>query len=132
MKISTRLFSQAFSASIIFLCFSSPGCRQPADEQTLTADEATILLECHVGTMVNADMEVIDEVVGDEVWHRFTMTGIHTGPLGALPATGKAFRLEAFAITRIADGKIVEDETFWNVLDMYQQLGFSLVPPQAS
>ncbi len=51
--------------------------------------------------------------------------------VGALLAAGKAFRLEAFAITRTVDGKIDEDETFWNVLDMYQQLGFSLVPPQA-
>jgi hypothetical protein len=34
------------------------------------------------------------------------------------------------AITRVADGKIVEDETFWNVLDFYQQLGFTLSPPQ--
>jgi hypothetical protein len=29
----------------------------------------------------------------------------------------------------VANGKIVEDETFWNVLDFYQQLGFTLTPP---
>jgi steroid delta-isomerase-like uncharacterized protein len=69
-------------------------------------------------------------VKGDRIWCRFTMKGINTGPLGELPATGKTFHVTGLAITRVVDGKIVEDETFWNVLDFYQQLGFTLTPPQ--
>jgi steroid delta-isomerase-like uncharacterized protein len=74
----------------------------------------------------------IEELVvkGDKIWCRYTMTGTHTGPLGDLPPTGKTFRITGLAVTRVADGKIVEDETFWNVLDFYQQLGFTLTPPQ--
>jgi hypothetical protein len=33
------------------------------------------------------------------------------------------------AMTRLQDGKIIEDETFWNALSFYQQLGFALSPP---
>jgi len=74
----------------------------------------------------------IEEIVvqGDKVWGRFTMEGINTGPLGELPATNKKFRISGLAVSHIVDGKIVKDETFWNVLDFYQQLGFTLVPPQ--
>jgi len=74
----------------------------------------------------------IDELVvkGEKIWGRFTMTGINTGPLGELPATGKKFQITGLAITRVVDGKIAEDETFWNVLNFYQQLGFTLTPPQ--
>lgn len=74
----------------------------------------------------------IEEVVvkGDEIWSCYTMTGTNTGPLGDLPATGKKMHVTGMAITRVADGKIIEDQTYWNVLGLYQQLGFTLVPPQ--
>ena len=73
----------------------------------------------------------IEELVvkDDKIWSRFTMAGINTGPLGKLPATGKKFHISGLAITRVVDGKIAEDQTFWNVLDFYQQLGFTLTSP---
>ena len=76
---------------------------------------------------------VIDEVAvhGDQIWGRFSLSGTNTGPLGDLPPTGKSFRITGFAVTRVADGMIMEDETSWNVLDLYQQLGFTLMPPPA-
>lgn len=77
----------------------------------------------------NATIEEVS-VKGNKVWSRFSMEGINTGPLGDIPATGKKFHISGLAITRIVNGKIVEDETFWNVLSFYQQLGFTLTPPQ--
>ena len=68
-------------------------------------------------------------VKGDRIWCRYTMSAINTGPLGDLPATGKKFKVTGMAITRIVDGKIIEDETYWNVLGFFQQLGFTLTPP---
>ena len=68
-------------------------------------------------------------VKGDRIWSRYTMTGINAGSLGDIPATGKKFQVTGIAITRIVDGKIIEDETYWNVLGFYQQLGFTLSPP---
>lgn len=68
-------------------------------------------------------------VKGDKIWCRYTMKGVHTGPMGDIPATGKEFQVTGMAITQVADGKIIKDETYWNVLGFYQQLGFKLTPP---
>jgi steroid delta-isomerase-like uncharacterized protein len=75
---------------------------------------------------------VIEEVnvKGDKIWCRYSMTGINTGPLGDVPATGKEFQVTGMAITRLKNGKIIEDETYWNALGFYQQLGFILSPPE--
>ncbi|GBD88361.1 SnoaL-like polyketide cyclase [bacterium BMS3Abin03] len=67
----------------------------------------------------------------DRIWCRYTMSGVNTGPIGDVPATGKKFQVTGMAITRIADGKIIEDETYWNVLGFFQQLGYTLTPPKA-
>jgi len=71
-------------------------------------------------------------VKGNKIWSRYTITATNTGAFGDLPPTGKTFHVTGVGITRVEGGKIVEDETFWNVLDMMQQLGFTLVPPQPS
>jgi len=73
----------------------------------------------------------IDEVIvsGDRIWSRFSMEGLNTGPLGEIPATNRRFHIAGLAVTRVVDGIIVEDETYWNVLSLYQQLGFTLTPP---
>lgn len=69
-------------------------------------------------------------VKGDRIWSRYTMSATNTGPLGDIPATGKKFHITGIGITRVKNEKILEDQTFWNVLDLYQQLGFTLTPPQ--
>lgn len=73
----------------------------------------------------------IEEVTvkGENVWCRFSMEGINTGPLGDLPATGKKFHVKGLAITKVVDGMITEDNVIWNVWEFYQQLGFTLIPP---
>lgn len=68
-------------------------------------------------------------VKGDKIWCRYTMKGVHTGPMGDIPATEKKFQVIGMAITQITEGKIIKDETYWNVLGFYQQLGFKLSPP---
>ena len=68
-------------------------------------------------------------VKGNEIWCRYSMKGIHTGPLGETPATGKSFQVTGMAITKVKDGKIIEDNTYWNVWGLYNQLGFTLLPP---
>lgn len=83
-------------------------------------------------TFSDFNATIIDVVVkGDKVWGRFSMEGTNTGPLGNLPATGKKFHITGLAVSQIVNGKLVKDETFWNVLGFYQQLGFTLTPPEA-
>jgi steroid delta-isomerase-like uncharacterized protein len=61
----------------------------------------------------------------------WTITGTNTGQLGNLPATGKTIKVSGFAVSKVKNGKIYEEQTFWNVLEFYQQLGFQLIPPAA-
>jgi len=73
----------------------------------------------------------VDDVLvsGDNLIYRWTITATHTGPLRGLPPTGKAVRFSGLAIDRVANGRIVEEWVYFNLLDLLQQLGFSLVPP---
>ena len=162
-----------FFLSILILALLL-SCQQKED-QSLTENEARIILDKLMETMSNADTTLAVEILhpdcelrypllpepakgieackkliistantfsnfkgtieevnikGDRIWSRYSMSGINTGPLGQIPATGKKFQITGMAITRIKDGKIIEDETYWNVWDFYNQLGFKLLPPE--
>ena len=68
---------------------------------------------------------------GDRVAYVSTMTGVQTGPLGDLPATGKEFTLVNIIIQRLENGKIVETWVSWDNVAFLSQLG--LMPePDAS
>ena len=65
------------------------------------------------------------------IFSYWTITGTNDGPIGELPATCEEINISGFAVSKVRNGKIYEDQTFWNVLEMYQQLGFQLIPPAA-
>ncbi len=71
----------------------------------------------------------------DKVAWIFTMSGTVTNPFrtphGDLPPTGKSFTLSGVAVDRLADGKIVEEWLYYNVLELLQPLGFTLAPPDS-
>jgi steroid delta-isomerase-like uncharacterized protein len=67
---------------------------------------------------------------GDRIFWVWTFTGTNTGPLGQLPATGNKATFKGVAIDRIVDGKIAEEWVYWNVLGLFHQLGFTLLPPE--
>ncbi len=106
--------------------------RSPMFPDAISGIEAYKFLVTNTANTFSDFNATIDDflVRGDEIWGRFSLSGTNTGPLGELPPTGKSFSLTGLAVTRVADGMIVEDETFWNVLDLYQQLGFTLTPPE--
>ena len=60
---------------------------------------------------------------GDRVAYVSTMTGVQTGPLGDLPATGKEFTLVNVIIQRLENGKIVETWVSWDNVAFLTQLG---------
>lgn len=147
---------------------------EPTKKQVVTDEEATILLNRFMETMIKADTTLAEELLhpdcvfrypllpepvegidgyknlvrnmsntfsdfnatieevnikADRIWCRYSMKGVHSGPLGEVPATGKSFQITGMAITRLKDGKILKDETYWNALSFFQQLGYTLVPP---
>jgi len=68
--------------------------------------------------------------VKDEFIYSFwTKKGTNTGPLGRMPTTGKSINYSGLTIYRIQGGKILEEHSYWNVLEFFQPLGFQLLPP---
>jgi len=71
-------------------------------------------------------------VSGDNIIDRWTITATQTGLLHGIPPAGKSVRFSGMAIDRVVKGKIVEQWVYFNMLDVMQQLGFSLTPPSSA
>ena len=74
----------------------------------------------------------VDEMIiaGNKAVQRWTTTGTNTGPMNDMPPTGKTVTFSGVSVGHFANGKLIEIWDFYNVLDMMQQLGFTLTPPQ--
>ena len=74
--------------------------------------------------------ERIDELfdAGENIIVRLTIQGTHTGPLGAVPATGKTVEFKDVTICRVVNGKITEQRGLSDLLTLYQQLGLVELP----
>jgi predicted ester cyclase len=68
---------------------------------------------------------------GDRVAYVSTMTGVQTGPMGDLQATGKEFALVNIIIQRLERGKIVETWVSWDNVAFLSQLGLMPQPEAA-
>jgi steroid delta-isomerase-like uncharacterized protein len=66
---------------------------------------------------------------GEYVVTRWTARGTHEGDLEGIAPTGTHATTTGISITRVVDGKIVEDYTEWNALGLMTQLG--VVPAMA-
>ena len=64
---------------------------------------------------------------GDRVARRVTVTATHQGEFVGIPATGRQVTWTGIIISRIADGKIVEEWWNYDALALMQQLG--MMPP---
>ena len=65
--------------------------------------------------------ELISE--GDKVVNRSTYTGTHRGEFQGIAPTGKQFTISGINMSRITNGKVVEDWTVLDMLGMLQQMG---------
>ena len=74
----------------------------------------------------------IDRVVveGEMICLQWTVTGTNDGARGEIPATGKRIKVKGLTLSRILDGKIVEEWITWDLLGVYRQLGFTVMPPK--
>jgi steroid delta-isomerase-like uncharacterized protein len=60
---------------------------------------------------------------GNKVWFRLTETMTHKGKYRGIAPTGKKIKIKSVWISRIVDGKFVEEWGVSDVLDFYKQLG---------
>ena len=78
----------------------------------------------YVSAFPDAHIQVDDAMCdGDRVALRCTVTGTQRGKLGDHPASGKPIRLPLLTTLRIANGKVVEQHSVWDRLEMMQQIG---------
>ena len=67
---------------------------------------------------------------GDRVTTRFIMRGTHEGEFMGIPATGKKIELSGILISRIENGKIVEEWEELDTMGLMMQLGMELKPKE--
>ena len=60
---------------------------------------------------------------GDQLTKHRVFTGTHTGNFFGIPPTGKTVTVEGFTIARMQNGIIVEEQDFFDNLDLLTQLG---------
>jgi steroid delta-isomerase-like uncharacterized protein len=75
-------------------------------------------------------LETVNILVdGDSFTKEWVMTGVHTGDMPDLPATGRSFRIVGAGVGQVRDGKIVNLTEYWNLADFLGQVG--ALPPRA-
>ena len=85
----------------------------------------------YIAAFPDAKITIEDQLAaGDLVATRWTARGTQTGELMGIPPTGKQVTVTGIAISRVKNGKVVEEWSNWDTLGMLQQLG--VVPQMAA
>jgi steroid delta-isomerase-like uncharacterized protein len=72
----------------------------------------------------DANITVNEQFVdGNTVTSRWTATGTHNGPLMGIPPTGRHVSVQGLLITKVQNGKIVEEFECFDTLGMLRQIG---------
>lgn len=72
----------------------------------------------------NVRTTVEDQIAeGDKVVTRWISHGTQTGAWNQIRASGRAVIVEGISIDRIADGRVVETWTNWDLLGLLEQIG---------
>lgn len=75
-------------------------------------------------TFVQGDTVVFDGTAGG------TFDGPLATPAGVVPPNGRSGKVRIVLIAQVRDGKVVREQTVWNQLDLFQQIG--LIPGGAA
>ncbi len=85
------------------------------------------MAEANIAVFPDLHIDIVDMVAeGDKIMVLWTQTGTMKGPFAdGTPPTGKTVKVDGFAYSRIANGKIVEQFYTFDRLDMNRQLGIT-------
>ncbi len=82
------------------------------------------LLRAYWLGMPDVTAELHEQIAeGDKVVSHYTTRGTHTGDMLGIPATGKRYELRGVLLSRLADGKIIEEQDYRDDLGMLIQIG---------
>jgi predicted ester cyclase len=72
----------------------------------------------------DARITVVDQIAeGDMVATRWTGRGTHDGDLMDIAPTGKQVEVSGLTLSRLENGRVIEEYTNWDTFGMMQQLG---------
>jgi steroid delta-isomerase-like uncharacterized protein len=76
----------------------------------------------------------IDDLISedDKVVVRWTARGTHRGELTGIAPTGKAVTISGIIVSRLSDGKVVEEFETFDEVSLLRQLGVSTLPAVAA
>ena len=96
----------------------------PDGAQLHGLDELQMLVAGYRAGFSDFHIAITSEVAdGDLVAMTMMLTGTHDGEFDGIPATGKRLSLPLAVVTRIEDGRIIEDREFYDTGTMLAQLG---------
>jgi predicted ester cyclase len=83
------------------------------------------------GVLHGFDLRVERQIAeGDMVETQWSLRGTHGGSLEGVEPTGKQLYVDGQLLSRIVDGKFVEEWVHWDTLGLLRQIG--AVPPAPS
>ena len=114
--------------------FLSPDMKHHAvDNETIGIDGWKFLVAANKKAYPDWTL-TIDELIisGNKAVAKFTSKGTNTGKgsSGAMEPTGKKITYSGVTIFHIADGKIIKERVFYNVVPILAKLGFTIIPPE--
>ncbi len=72
----------------------------------------------------DANITITNRILnGNQVTAEWIATGIHTGDLPGMPASGLPFTLRGVTVVVRENGKIVREALYYNVADLHKQVG---------
>ena len=86
---------------------------------------AAIIARKSMGLAATSSVQVtvINRIaLGNQVIAEWVTTGVHTGDLPELPATGRSFTLRGLTVVVREHGKNVRESLYYDVADLYRQL----------
>jgi len=94
------------------------------DEPIRGPEGMKALLEAYWLGLPDVVAELHEQIAeGDKVVSHYTTRGTHTGDMLGIPATGKRYELRGVLISRLVDGKIIEEQDYRDDLGMLRQIG---------
>lgn len=134
--IVKRLFEEPWKGNFeVFDEFVSPDYigHDPAEPEPIRGPAgARANIEKYLAGFPGGAITVDEQIAeGDTVATRWTGRGTHGGEVAGIAPTGKDVTVAGVTISRIIDGKVVEDWTSWDTLGMLVQLGAIQEPARA-
>ncbi len=103
---------------------------QPSNNTQSTSLEESIEFGKIIHNAFSGYTVSIEELIAEEdkVMSRFILRATHEGEFEGIPATGNKIEISGIMISRIENGKIVEEWEEIDILGMMMQLGMELTP----